>query len=378
MLSGQTFAGNPLDRSAGDKKDEALLGRVLGMATTKAILHLKETNRAGQVLCLCCNGDKDTSLYPMSIEAVVGAIGGNSVEDILQTCLVVLLGQHPDGPWMVAVEHPRASKESILTNISASIGDENEGSFRFLDGRACMLSLPRPDAAMAGQAIAFCSWHSSNVFDGSNGEATVSTECGLKRKPAVGSSNRKLYPRIDPVMICVVVSPCGRYALLGKMKRSPKNFYSCISGFIEPGESIQEAAVREVKEETGIDVEDVRIVDSQPWPIGRGGGCELMIGCSAVASHMDIAVVEEEVEDVRWFPLSSVRDMLSSSMSRTLTAEGFMVPSVPGTYAIAHHLLQHAVRTCPVDHIHTVEFPSLAVKCAMVCSVLLAFYAGGN
>jgi NAD+ diphosphatase len=148
-------------------------------------------------------------------------------------------------------------------------------------------------------------------------------------------------------VISAVISSDKTKILLGKMKKMPSYFYSCLSGFIEPCESIQEAVRREVFEESGVRIGKVQVIDSQPWPIGRGGTCELMIGCIAEAITEDICIRDDEVEDVRWFSRIEALDMIESATSR----EGFVPsdirtnpkPFVPGPYAIAYHLIKEAL-----------------------------------
>lgn len=92
-----------------------------------------------------------------------------------------------------------------------------------------------------------------------------------------------------------------------------------------------------------MDVATVRIVDSQPWPIGRGGGCELMIGCMAQAKATHINITEEAVEDVRWFTLDECRQMLARSLSVSFQLGASESPFIPGPIAIAHHLIQRFI-----------------------------------
>ena len=101
---------------------------------------------------------------------------------------------------------------------------------------------------------------------------------------------------------------------------------------------------REVWEESGIEVGDVEILDSQPWPIGRGGMCELMIGCKAVALTVRTNIQDKDVQEVRWFSLEEAMRMLEASKDCTEFPRNSNVPFLPGPYAIAHHLVDHFVR----------------------------------
>jgi len=192
-----------------------------------------------------------------------------------------------------------------------------------------------------------------------SGELTESVEGGMKRKSIV--SSRKVYPRLDPVAIACIISQDGSKCLLGNMKRAPPGFYSCLSGFIDQCETVQEALRREVYEESGVKVGNVELFDSQPWPIGRGGGCELMIGAIGYSIDDRIQITEGEkdvVADVRWFDRNDIEKFLeeasSFSVSRKLRSpdkkfEQVADPEkvqvyVPGNYAIAHHLLREFVR----------------------------------
>ena len=122
------------------------------------------------------------------------------------------------------------SSDSAPADVVAALASAH--SWAFVDGRGLLFSVDnRDDIAIAGQALALSTFHSSSQFEGRTGEPTVSIEHGLKRR--VLPLGVKVYPRVDPVMIACVVSPDRSMCLLGKMKSMPKNFYSCLSGFIE-------------------------------------------------------------------------------------------------------------------------------------------------
>ena len=189
--------------------------------------------------------------------------------------------------------------------------------------RTAAPTLPAEDAAIAAQARSLVAWHERHPF---------CAACGAATRPRNGGSSRACvqcgaehFPRTDPVVI-VVVSRGGR-ALLGRSGHFPGNLYSALAGFMEPGESVEEAVRREVAEEAGIEVGAVRYVFSQPWPFPAS----LMLGCIAEGLSGEIAVDPEELEDACWFSRTELVDALAGR-SEVLT--------VPQPLAIAHHLIR--------------------------------------
>jgi NAD+ diphosphatase len=110
------------------------------------------------------------------------------------------------------------------------------------------------------------------------------------------------FPRLDPAIIVLISDQDGERALLGRQASWPPNRYSTIAGFVEPGESLEDAVVREVAEETGVEVADVQYVASQPWPFPSS----LMLGFRAIASTTTIHLRDGELEDARWFTRAEV------------------------------------------------------------------------
>jgi NAD+ diphosphatase len=135
------------------------------------------------------------------------------------------------------------------------------------------------------------------------------------------------FPRTDPVAIMLISN--GEHCLLGQSRGrlSRTGRYSALAGFIDQGESIEEAVRREVKEEAGIEVGEVRYHSSQPWPFPSS----LMIGCHGVAATTDIRIDPEEMTDVRWFRREEVRAALRHENPNL---------QVPDAIAIAHHLIR--------------------------------------
>jgi NAD+ diphosphatase len=148
-------------------------------------------------------------------------------------------------------------------------------------------------------------------------------EGGWKRE--CPSCKAEHFPRTDPVVIMLVAS--GDKCLLGRQKHFPPGMYSCLAGFVEAAETIEDAVRREILEESGIRCVDVRYYMTQPWPYPSS----LMIGCSARALNEDIVVDHTELEDARWFDRDEARLMLARTHPDGLAG--------PHPFAIAHHLL---------------------------------------
>ncbi|XP_019966952.2 NAD-capped RNA hydrolase NUDT12 isoform X1 [Paralichthys olivaceus] len=198
-----------------------------------------------------------------------------------------------------------------------------------------LLKLSEEEAGVVAQARSVLAWHSRYSFCPTCGSSTRLEEGGHKRS-CLNSDCRSLrgvhntcYPRVDPVVIMLVIHPDGNQCLLGRKKIFPVGMFSCLAGFIEPGETMEEAVRREVEEESGVKVGPVQYVSCQPWPMPSS----LMIGCLSVAISTDIRVDENEIEEARWFPRQQVIDSLFRAESPTFT--------VPPRQTIAHQLIRH-------------------------------------
>ena len=146
-------------------------------------------------------------------------------------------------------------------------------------------------------------WHRRNRFCGVCGSATVVSEAGhLRTCPSCGAHH---HPRTDPVAIVLVSD--GDRALLGRQARWPAGRYSALAGFVEPGESIEQAVAREVREESGIEVAQVRYHSSQPWPFPSS----LMLGFHAAYAGGDPEPLDNELEHVRWFDRTEVEEIVA-------------------------------------------------------------------
>jgi NAD+ diphosphatase len=155
------------------------------------------------------------------------------------------------------------------------------------------------DAGLLAQATGIVEWHERNRFSPYTGAATVVEKAGwTQRDPTTG---QEVFPRTDPAVIMLVHD--GDRVLLGRQAVWPPGRFSILAGFVEPGESAEAAVAREVAEEVGIEVTDVRYVGSQPWPFPQS----LMLGFTARAVGTELRVDHDEIEEARWFTREELR-----------------------------------------------------------------------
>ncbi|KAG7481457.1 hypothetical protein MATL_G00066930 [Megalops atlanticus] len=217
----------------------------------------------------------------------------------------------------------------------------NPNSFFLKPPMPGLLKLSADEAGVVAQARAILAWHNRYSFCPTCGSRTKVDEGGHKRTclkedcRSLQGIHNTCYPRVDPVVIMLVIHPDGNQCLLGRKKTFPAGMFSCLAGFIEPGEVIEDAVRREVEEESGVKVGPVQYVSSQPWPMPSS----LMIGCLAVAVSTDIKVDENEIEEAHWFTRQQVIDVLMKS--------GQPAFSMPPRQAIAHQLIKHWVGMSP-------------------------------
>ncbi|MCU4179306.1 NAD(+) diphosphatase [Bosea sp. BH3] len=162
--------------------------------------------------------------------------------------------------------------------------------------------VPADEVGPLGEAKAVLDWHARHRFCAQCGGSTVAGASGWRREcTACGAMH---FPRTDPVVIMLVTR--GDSCLLARQARFAPGMYSCIAGFVEPGETLENAVRRESWEEAGLRVGTVRYLASQPWPFPSS----IMVGCIAEALGDEITLDTTELEDGRWFPRSEVLQML--------------------------------------------------------------------
>ena len=293
------FAGNPLDRGEVERRDEEWL-TAKARDPSSLILPMWQLN-------VPVSADHElTWMNPAELRQV-----GAEAEPIFLGLL--------DGVSHFVADVSSIGREEI----------ERDG-LTFEDARTTAEYMGPTESGIVAQARSQLSWHLSHGYCAVCGRPTHIARGGQVRRCSPkeeGGCGREHYPRTDPVVITVVHD--GDRCLLGQSRGRlvAMRRYSALAGFMDQGESIEEAVAREVMEEAGIQVGAVRYHSSQPWPFPSS----LMIGCHADAATTDIDFDPEEMTDVQWF---SREEVLLALQERS------EVLAIPGPTAIAHHLIR--------------------------------------
>jgi len=294
MSSGQgkiAFAGGTLDRAAHLREDGAA-DRLRDLDTSRVVLV-----GDGQTVAVTAGGG-GLALVP------VAAVPGDAE--------LTFLGLNPAGAAVFAYD---AGGDG-----GASWGGSPQPALEFAALRALAGELEPAEAALAAYAVALVGWHRVARYCGRSGDLTVVEAAGHRRRcPVCGLVQ---FPRTDPAITMLVQS--GDRCLLSRRQGAPANRWSALAGFVEPGETPEEAVIREAREETGVEVVAVEYVTSQPWPFPQA----LMIGFWAFVDDDDnageatLTPAPDELVDARWW----ARDELA----RALSAGEIILPP-PGT-----------------------------------------------
>ena len=297
-----------LDRQSQKRTDAAYLATCLRASTTR-IVCLTSSNPVVQV------GDR-----PDSIDA--RWFGYDELSNA---------GISTDGAVFLGIDrHDQAAVfalsigSSDLRILAGNDGTQLEG----IDLRALATQglVDDDTASLFGLAKALGHWHENHRCCGRCGGATRHLDGGWRRR--CWACGRDSFPKLDPVVIMVILHPDGAHCLLAHETRYRENMFSALAGYLEPGEDIENAVRREVREETTIEVGAIRFAASQPWPFPH----TLMIGCYGWATTSKIVPDPSEIEDARWFSRLEARQMLEGAHPDGLF--------VPGRQAIAHTLIR--------------------------------------
>jgi NAD+ diphosphatase len=288
------FTGSHLDRAGNPRRDPAWLAgqrarddaRFLVLRELKALI--------------------DISAKPARIAWQDAAWG--KTYDSLPT---VFLGLDPAGLPHFAVDGDAEATTAALHGETA----------KFIDVRSIAAALIPEEAAILAQARSVIDWHQRHGFCAQCGAKTIAGDAGYMRKCTSESCGAQHFPRTDPVVIMLAVRKDAKtgtdMVLMGRQSRMIPGMYSALAGFMEPGESLEEAVRREIMEEAGIATGAVRYLVSQPWPFPSS----LMIGCIAEATSAKITVDPTELEDARWFTRGEMVAMLERGKQRLSPAD---------------------------------------------------------
>lgn len=291
-ISPNFFAGPYIDRRSEAREDAAALRVIRADPATRYVLSV-----GGQQLLQTAESADSARVAFLSPEHPL--IRGAGELDL------VLLGQFKND-WCILIDLP-ADSTVVLP----------EGT-HLAELRPLAAILPAPESALLAYARGLSLWRSRQRFCGLCGHPTRPIRGGHVLQCTHPQTPHDFFPRIDPAIIVLVSA--GDQALLGRQASWPPGRYSTIAGFVEPGESLEDAVAREVKEETGVDVDEVQYQSSQPWPFPAS----LMLGFRATAGTRREIRRGSELEDAQWF-------------SRTDLRSGKVM--LPPPQAIAHRLI---------------------------------------
>lgn len=304
-----TFAGNPIDRADALRRDEAEIRDYMRSENARVLI------LAG-LDPLICNGSDNS--------AKLGWLSYGDAQKIVNSepSSTTFLGLNLQGEALVAW-NLRGSARHGSDQISKS--ETADRDLEICDARESAMLISTAETGILAQARSNLGWHGTHGFCARCGEPTEMRRGGLMRK--CSSCKAEHFPRTDPVVITVVTH--GDQCILGQSagRLSAMKMYSALAGFMDQGESMEEAVRREVMEEAGIEVGRVQYHSTQPWPFPSS----LMIGSHSEALTTDIDIDAFEMTDVRWWDRDEVLLAL---------AEKSQLLRVPGPIAIAHHLIK--------------------------------------
>ncbi len=282
MADGIVFTGERLDRAAVRRTDAEWIAAQAQSPAARAVLAGDDG--------IHVTGDDEPRLALLPL-------AGLGAEEPL------LLGIDDTGPVFAVDAEPSSNgPRPVVAARGEGSADPATGT-RALGLRAAAASLPQADAGLAAHAAALVNWHRRHRYCAVCGAPTAVAEGGIVRRcPSCGTDH---HPRTDPVVIMLVTD--GDRVLLGRQPSWPAGRYSALAGFVEPGESLEEAVAREVLEESGVTVGPPRYVSSQPWPFPSS----LMLGFTAPWEAGEPRIGDEELEDVRWFTRAEIAEIVA-------------------------------------------------------------------
>jgi len=294
----QAYSGSRIERAAALRADDA------------ALAALAHNNRAG--------------FYVFGGDAVVLKRQGDALEPLFSPGEARSLGAAGETVFLGLLdEAPRFGQGLEPAAIEPL---KTRGDLKLIDLRSIAVqgAVDAEHLPPLAEGKAILGWHARHRFCSNCGASTKLVQGGWRRD--CSACDTEHFPRTDPVVIMLAIA--GERCVLGRSPRFPETMWSCLAGFAEPGESIEEAVRREVAEEVGLACARVKYFASQPWPFPSS----LMIGCHAEALTDKIVIDKSEIEDARWFDRAELTLMLARKHPQGLTT--------PPPIAIAHHIIR--------------------------------------
>ncbi len=265
----------------------------------------------------------DASAYVVFRDSLVVAQENGGVRALLSVNEALKFGANPGTIFLGLRDDAPVFGMGIADDAAEKLLNRSDVGVVELRGIAMQGAIPSEQLSAIAMAKSMINWHRRHAYCANCGTRTRAAQGGWRRD--CPSCKAEHFPRTDPVVIMLVTS--GDDCLLGRQKQFPTGMWSCLAGFVEAAETIEDAVRREVWEESGIRCDNVQYYMTQPWPYPSS----LMIGCTAEALTRDIVIDRTELEDVRWFSRAEATQMLARQHTGGLTG--------PHPFAIAHHLV---------------------------------------
>ena len=268
-------------------------------------------------------GDRKARAYVMHRDSILMTHGADGPRALLTLDEARKLGANPGTIFLGLDDGAPVFGMGIGAAYTEDLMGRKDVAVENLRAVAASGAVQPRELSTIAMAKSLVGWHQRHGFCANCGTRTSMSQGGWRRD--CPSCKAEHFPRTDPVVIMLVTS--GDKCLMGRQSQFPPTMWSCLAGFVEAAETIEQAVQREILEESGIHCTDVRYYMTQPWPYPSS----LMIGCTARATTTDITVDKTELEDARWFTRDEAAAMLAKQHPQGLTG--------PHPVAIAHHLL---------------------------------------
>lgn len=270
--------------------------------------------------------DENTRYFAIAEDRLAMGIASGAPQGLLSKSDLETMQPNYGDAILIGWTEDRAPRVAVPVEIAA---EALPSAYKAIDARSIYRQVLMDEETLGAYALAnsLVAWALANRFCGACGGPMTPEAGGYRRKCL--ACGHTVFPRTDPVAIMLAVDETRDRCLLGRSPHFPPGMYSCLAGFIEPGETMEDAVRRETLEESGIHIGRVRYHASQPWPMPHS----LMIGVYAEAKSLEIDRDTAELEDCRWFDREETARMLA-------TALGEAEALAPPAGAIAHRLMR--------------------------------------